>query len=110
MKKSRNFRVWIAAGFAAFAFTLVAVLRLTDVNEKVAAAVIMGLFALLIVWVASEQPNSSQARAVSALIKRPLAVGTGDLTSPTPPTVRGEIPALAASVEQLFGKGHPNLA
>src|SRR3546814_9649292 len=45
---------------------------------------------LLIVWVASEQPNSSQARAVSALIKRLLAVGTGDLTSPTPPIVRGE--------------------
>src|SRR3546814_7477333 len=67
LEKISNFLVSIAAGFAAFAFTLVAVLRLTDVNEKVAAAVIMGLFALLIVWVASEQPNSRQDRKSTSL-------------------------------------------
>ncbi|HEY1145633.1 MAG TPA: EAL domain-containing protein [Allosphingosinicella sp.] len=99
----------LAAGIASFVFTLVAVLMVTDLNEKLAASLIMGLFALLIVWVASEQPNSSQARAVSALIKRLLAVGSGDLTSPTPAAVRREMPALAAAVDNLFEQVRSNL-
>ena len=109
LEKISNFLVSLAAGFASFVFTLVAVLVLTDLNEKVAASLIMGLFALLIVWVASEQPNSSQARAVSALIKRLLAVGTGDLTTPTPSAVRREMPALAAAVDNLFEQVRSNL-
>lgn len=109
LEKISNFLVSLAAGFASFAFTLVAVLAVTDFNEKLAASLIMGLFALLIVWVASEQPNSSQARAVSALIKRLLAVGTGDLSSPTPLAVRREMPALAAAVDNLFEQVRSNL-
>ena len=109
LEKISNFLVSLAAGFASFVFTLVAVLVVTDFNEKIAASLVMGLFALLIVWVASEQPNSSQARAVSALIKRLLAVGTGDLTSPTPLAVRREMPALAAAVDNLFEQVRSNL-
>jgi diguanylate cyclase (GGDEF)-like protein len=69
----------------------------------------IGVFALLVVWVASEKPNSGQARAVSALIDRLLAVGTGDLSSPAPTILRDEMPALASAVEGLFGQVRSNI-
>ena len=63
---------------------------------------IIGLFAVLIVWVASENPNSGHARASKALIERLLAVRSGDLSSPAPAVVRQEMPELAAAVDALF--------
>lgn len=91
-----------SAGGAAFVFTLVAFLLLQDIDEQIAASLTIGLFALLIVWVASEKPNSRHARAVSALIDRLLAVRSGDLTSPPPKAVREELPALASAIDVLF--------
>lgn len=90
------------AGAAAFAFTLSAFLMLQDFNQQILASVAIGLFALAIVWLAFERPNSAQARAANALIDRLLAVGAGDLTSPSPPIVCREMPALAAAVDGLF--------
>ena len=97
-----NIVMSVCAGIAAFVFTLIAFLLLQDINEQIAASLTIGTFALLIVWVASEKPNSGHARAVSALIDRLLAVGGGDLTSPAPKAVREEMPALAAAVDSLF--------
>ena len=90
------------AGFAAFLFTLAAFLMLKRFDEQMVASLTIGVFALLIVWVASEKPNSAHARAVAALIDRLLRVGTGDLSSPAPEAVRRELPALASAVEGLF--------
>ena len=90
------------AGAASFIFTLTGFLILTDISEQIAASVTMGLFALLIVWVASENPNSGHARATKALIDRLLAVRSGDLASPAPEVVRREMPELAAAVDALF--------
>ncbi|HEY9552166.1 putative bifunctional diguanylate cyclase/phosphodiesterase [Allosphingosinicella sp.] len=99
----------LCAGFASFAFTLVAVLMMRDLDEQIAASLTMGLFALLIVWVAAERPNSAHARAVAALIDRLLAVDAGDLTSPAPAAVRNGMPALAAAVDNLFAQVRSNL-
>jgi diguanylate cyclase (GGDEF)-like protein len=87
---------------ASFIFTMTGFLILNDISEQVAASVMMGLFALLIVWVASENPNSGHARATKALIDRLLAVRSGDLASPAPEIVRREMPELAAAVDALF--------
>jgi diguanylate cyclase (GGDEF)-like protein len=97
-----NIVMSLCAGAAAFLFTLIAFLLLRDINEQIVASLAIGLFALLIVWVASEKPNSGHARAVAALIDRLLAVRSGDLTSPAPEAVRREMPALAAAVDTLF--------
>jgi diguanylate cyclase (GGDEF)-like protein len=102
LERFGNLILSASAGVAAFLFTLLAFLLLQDVDEQVAASLTIGLFALLIVWVASEKPNSRHARAVAALIDRLLAVGTGDLTSPAPKVVRSEMPALASAVDALF--------
>ena len=90
------------AGFAAFVFTLSAFLMLRDFSQQVLASFTIGMFALTVVWVAYEKPNSGQARATAALIDRLLAVRSGDLSSQTPPVVRREMPALAAAVDGLF--------
>jgi diguanylate cyclase (GGDEF)-like protein len=87
---------------AAFAFTLSAFLMLRDFGEQIMASVTIGLFAVSVVWVAYERPNSAQARATAALIDRLLAVGAGDLLSPAPEITRRELPALAAAVDGLF--------
>jgi diguanylate cyclase (GGDEF)-like protein len=108
-EKISNFLMSLCAGVAAFVFTLVAILMLSDLNEQIVASATMGMFALLIVWVASEKPNSAHARAVAALIDRLLAVGAGDLTSPAPPSVRRELPALASAVDHLFEQVRSNL-
>ncbi len=97
-----NILTSVLAGMAAFAFTLSAFLMLRDLNQQILASFTIGLFALSIVWLAYERPNSAQARAASALIDRLLAVGSGDLSSPSPAVVRREMPALAAAVDGLF--------
>ncbi|HEX8442171.1 MAG TPA: bifunctional diguanylate cyclase/phosphodiesterase [Allosphingosinicella sp.] len=97
-----NILTSVLAGLAAFAFTLSAFLMLRDINQQILASFTIGMFALSIVWLAYERPNSAQARAASALIDRLLAVGSGDLTSPSPAVVRREMPALAAAVDGLF--------
>jgi diguanylate cyclase (GGDEF)-like protein len=90
------------AGAAAFVFTLLGFLLLGTLNQQIAASLVIGFLALLLVWVAAERPNSRHARAVQALIDRLLAVGRGDLSSPSPAAVRQELPALAAAVDGLF--------
>jgi diguanylate cyclase (GGDEF)-like protein len=102
MERLGNLVMSLCAGAAAFAFTLIAFLLLRDFNQQIVASLTIGTFALLIVWVASEKPNSGHARAVSALIERLLAVRGGDLHSPAPPAVKREMPELAAAVDTLF--------
>ncbi len=97
-----NILTSVLAGMAAFAFTLTAFLMLRDFGQQILASTTIGLFALSIVWLAYERPNSAQARATSALINRLLGVGSGDLTSPAPDLVHREMPALANAVESLF--------
>jgi diguanylate cyclase (GGDEF)-like protein len=99
----------VCAGLASFVFTLVAFLMLKDLGEQIMASVTIGLFALAIVWLAYERPNSGQARAISALIDRLLAVRSGDLSSPSPPALRHEMPALAAAVDGLFEQVRSNI-
>lgn len=107
--KLSNFLMSLCAGVASFVFTLVAFLILHDLNEQIAASVTMGLFALAIVWLAYEKPNSGQARATKALIERLLAVKGGDLSSPAPAAIREEMPALAAAVDGLFEQVRSNI-
>jgi diguanylate cyclase (GGDEF)-like protein len=100
--KIANLVMSACAGIAAFIFTLIAFLLLRDIDQQIVASLTIGMFALLIVWVASEKPNSGHARAVTALIERLLAVRSGDLTSPAPDVVKREMPALASAVDSLF--------
>jgi diguanylate cyclase (GGDEF)-like protein len=98
-----------AAGVAAFLMTLFGFLMLGRIDQQVAASFIIGILALMVVWVASERPNSGHAKAVAALIERLLAVGRGDLTSPAPALVQQEMPALGAAVNGLFEQVRSNL-
>lgn len=107
--KFGNVLTSLFAGVASFLFTLVAFLMLRDISEQIMASVTIGLFALSIVWLAYEKPNSAQARAVSSLIDRLLAVRSGDLTSPAPATLHREMPALAAAVDGLFEQVRSNI-
>jgi diguanylate cyclase (GGDEF)-like protein len=109
LQKISNGVLSVCAGFASFVFTLMALLVLRHLDEKVLAALTMGTFALLIVWIACERPNTSQGRAINALIKRLLAVGSGDFSSPAPRVLKDEIPALASAVETLFDQVRANL-
>jgi diguanylate cyclase (GGDEF)-like protein len=97
------------AGISSFVFTFVAFLLLTRLDQQLVASMFIGMFALLVVWVASEKPNSRQARAVSSLIDRLLSVGAGDLTSPAPKILREEMPGLASAVEGLFRQVQSNI-
>ena len=99
----------VFAGVAAFVFTFMGFLLLSNVNEQLVGSMLIGLFALMVVWVAGEKPNSQHARAVTALIDRLLAVRSGDLTSPAPDTVRRQMPSLAAAVDGLFEQVRSNL-
>ena len=92
----------ICAGAAAFALTLLGFLLLGTINQQVVASLFIGLFALAVVRLAAERPNSAQAQAMAALGERLLAVDHGDLTSPAPEMLRREVPALAAAVDALF--------
>lgn len=109
LDKISNVTVSLLAGLASFLFSLVALLMLRELDEKLIAAVGMGVFALLIVWIASERPNGDHARAVRALIDRLLAVEGGDLVSPAPEAVHAHLPRLANAVEQLFSQVRSNI-
>lgn len=102
LEKVVNLLTSVAAGLAAFVFTLSSFLMLRDIDQQLMASVTIGLFALAITWIAYERPNSSHSRAVSALIERLLAVRGGDLSSPAPAAVRKQMPDLAAAVDGLF--------
>jgi diguanylate cyclase (GGDEF)-like protein len=97
------------AGLAAFIFTFLAFLLVSGLDKQIAASLFIGIFALMIVWIAGEKPNGREARAVAALIDRLLAVRTGDLSSPAPAPLRSEMPALAAAVDGLFEQVRSNL-
>lgn len=107
--KISNSVLSVAAGLSAFVLTLLGFLLLGSLNQQVAASVVFGLFALTIVYMAAERPNSAHARAVSALIDRLMAVSRGDLASPAPAAVKREMPALAAAVEGLLDQVRSNL-
>lgn len=100
--KAINLLTSLAAGCAAFLFTLSSFLVLREFNEQVMASFAIGLFAVAITWIAFERPNGAHARAVASLIERLLAVRSGDLTSPAPAALRDEMPDLAAAVDGLF--------
>jgi diguanylate cyclase (GGDEF)-like protein len=99
----------VCAGASSFVFTLLGYLLLKDIDEQLVASLFIGLFALLVVWVASEKPNSAQARANSALVDRLMSVGTGDLTSPAPDVLHEEMPAVASAVEGLLRQVQSNI-
>lgn len=92
------------AGVASFLFSLGALLFLTAANYKIGASVGLGVFALLVCWVAAERPNSQSARGNAALVDRLLAVGAGDLISPTPALVHQAMPAVGEAVDRLFAQ------
>jgi diguanylate cyclase (GGDEF)-like protein len=93
-----------AAGFASFVFSLSALLFVTELNQQIAAAVVAGIFCLLICYIAAERPNSESSRALAALGDRLLAVEEGDLLSPAPASVHKTMPKLAAAVDSLFAE------
>lgn len=103
-QKVSNAILSCAAGLASFIFSLTALLYLTEFDEKILAALVAGAFCLLISYIASERPNSESARALAALSDRLLAVEDGDLVSPAPPSVRRNMPKLAAAVDTLFAE------
>src|SRR3982751_1245693 len=96
-QKISNAVLSCTAGVAAF-------LYITELDEKIVASLVAGMFCLLISYVASERPNSESARALSALGDRLLAVEDGDLVSPAPPAVRQTMPKLAQAVDTLFAE------
>ena len=93
-----------AAGVASFLFSLIALLYLTEFDQKIVAALVAGAFCLLVSYIASERPNSESARALAALGERLMAVEDGDLTSPAPASVKENMPKLAAAVDSLFAE------
>lgn len=103
-QKISNAILSCAAGVASFIFSLTALLYLTEFDEKIVAALVAGAFCLLISYVAAERPNSENARALSALSERLLAVEDGDLVSPAPAALQRSMPKLAAAVDSLFAE------
>jgi len=103
-QKISNAILSCAAGFASFLFSLGALLYLTELDQKVVAAMVAGAFCLLVSYVAAERPNSESARALSALSDRLLAVEDGDLVSPAPALVQRNMPKLATAVDSLFAE------
>jgi diguanylate cyclase (GGDEF)-like protein len=103
-QKISNTILSCTAGFASFLFSLIALLYLTEFDEKILAALIAGAFCLLISYIASERPNSDSARALAALGERLLAVEHGDFVSPAPDVLRRTMPKLAGAVDALFAE------
>lgn len=103
-QKFSNAVLSCAAGFASFAFSLAALLYLTQFDEKIVAALVAGAFCLLVSYVAAERPNSESARALAALGDRLLAIEDGDLVSPAPASVQRTMPKLASAVDSLFAE------
>lgn len=94
----------LLAGIASFLFSLAALLFLTQADHKIVASIALGIFALLVCWIAAERPNSRTARANAALVDRLLDVGDGDMTSPAPSIVHEAMPAVGQAVDHLFAK------
>lgn len=109
LRKISNGLLSTCAGVASFVLTLLALVVLQGLDEKILAALALGTFALLLVWIASNRPNTGQTRALSALIDRLLDVTTGDFSSPAPAAVKQEMPALASAVDTLFEQVRSNL-
>jgi diguanylate cyclase (GGDEF)-like protein len=103
-QKISNAILSCVAGFASFIFSLTALLYLTELDEKILAALVAGTFCLLVSYIASERPNGESARALAALGDRLMAVEDGDLMSPAPPSVRRSMPKLATAVDTLFAE------
>ena len=103
-QKISNAVLSCAAGGASFLFSLAAALFITELDGKVLAALVAGAFCLLICYIASERPNSENARALAALRDRLMAVEEGDLVSPAPPSVKKVMPKLAQAVDTLFAE------
>jgi diguanylate cyclase (GGDEF)-like protein len=103
-QKISNAVLSCGAGVASFLFSLTALLYLTELDQKVVAAMVAGAFCLLVSYVAAERPNSESARALSALSDRLLAVEDGDLVSPAPALVQRNMPKLATAVDSLFAE------
>jgi diguanylate cyclase (GGDEF)-like protein len=103
-QKISNAVLSCVAGAASFLFSLVALLYLTEFDEKIVAALVAGAFCLLISYIAAERPNSENARALAALSERLLAVEDGDLVSPAPALVQLTMPKVAAAVDSLFAE------
>ena len=103
-QKISNAILSCAAGVASFLFSLGALLFITELDFKIVASLVAGMFCLLISYIASERPNSESARALAALGERLLAVEDGDLVSPAPPALRQTMPKLAAAVDTLFAE------
>ena len=103
-QKISNAVLSCAAGAASFLFSLAALLYLTEFDQKILAALIAGAFCLLVSYVAAERPNSENARALTALSERLLAVEDGDLVSPAPALVQRTMPKVAAAVDSLFAE------
>ncbi|MEP6983448.1 MAG: EAL domain-containing protein [Sphingomicrobium sp.] len=103
-QKISNAVLSCVAGAASFLFSLVALLYLTEFDQKLLAALTAGAFCLLVSYIAAERPNSENARALSALSERLLAVEDGDLVSPAPALVQLTMPKVAAAVDSLFAE------
>ncbi len=103
-QKFSNAVLSCGAGAASFLFSLAALLYLTEFDQKILAALVAGAFCLLVSYVAAERPNSENARALTALSERLLAVEDGDLVSPAPPLVQRNMPKLAQAVDSLFAE------
>ena len=103
-QKISNAFLSCAAGVASFLFSLTALVYLTEIDDKILAALGAGVFCLLISYIAAERPNSENARAMAALRDRLLAVEDGDLISPTPDIVARVLPKLASAVDTLFAE------
>src|SRR3954454_10737651 len=103
-QKLSNAILSCAAGVASFLFSLGALLFITELDFKIVAALVAGMFCLLISYIAAERPNSESARALAALSERLLAVEDGDLVSPAPVTVQRTMPKVAAAVDSLFAE------
>src|SRR3954451_4806042 len=103
-QKLSNAILSCAAGVASFLFSLGALLFITELDFKIVAALVAGMFCLLISYIAAERPNSESARALAALKDRLLAVEDGDLVSPAPAALQSTMPKLAAAVDTLFSE------
>ena len=103
-QKVSNALLSSVAGAASFLFSIVAFLYITEFNEQIVASIVAGAFCLLVSYIASERPNSENARALAALGDRLLAVEDGDLVSPAPDIVVRNMPAVAAAVDSLFAE------
>ena len=103
-QKISNAILSCAAGGASFLFSLGAALFITELDEKILAALVAGAFCLLICYIAAERPNSESARALAALRDRLMAVEEGDLVSPAPASVKQVMPKLAQAVDTLFAE------